>query len=478
CVLNLLTNAVKYTKEGSVTFSISHTKIDDKNVSLTVKIKDTGVGIKKEDMDKLFSPFDRIEEDKTIEGTGLGMSIVVKLLAMMKSKLEVKSEYGKGSEFSFSIEQEVADWTQAGDINSSYQKNIEQMQNYKEKLHAPKARLLFVDDTEMNLEVIKGLLKKTGIKIDTATSGREALERVTGTAYDILFIDHRMPEMDGIETLHAMESMEKNLCKGKPCIALTANAISGVKKMYLEEGFTDYLSKPVNPDKLEDMIRQYLPPEYLEISENAADEEEISADAENAEEQEFMARFTAIDGINAQTALTNCGTKKILKSTVTKYYASIEEKSKELQDFFESENWKDYGIKVHALKSTSRLIGAMELSKMAENLELCAENGAIEEIKAKHKDLIEFYKSYQERLSVIVANDDNKMKKKELSKEDTEAELKKLAKCAENFDITGLDDIIKELETFSIPDEFNEMMKKIKTYVDNIDFKALRELLK
>ena len=244
CILNLLTNAVKYTHEGSVKLAISSEKANAPNkILLKVTVIDTGIGIKEEDMQKMFSPFAHIEEEhnKTIEGTGLGMSIVMKMLGMMESRLEVKSVYGEGSEFSFAVEQEVVDWTEVGDINEAYKKSVEQIASYKEKLRAPKARLLFVDDTEMNLEVIKGLLKKTGIQLDTVLSGKEALEKVNQNAYDILFIDHRMPEMDGIQTLHAMQAMEENLSAGKPCVALTANALTGVKKMYIEEGFTDNL---------------------------------------------------------------------------------------------------------------------------------------------------------------------------------------------------------------------------------------------
>ena len=132
---------------------------------------------------------------------------------MMGSKLEVKSTYGMGSDFSFAIVQKVIDWTAAGDLNEAYAESIKQMASYKEKLHAPRARLLFVDDTAMNLEVIKGLLKNTGIQIDTALSGKDALKAVKTMAYDILFIDHRMPEMDGIETLHAMKDMPDNLLR-------------------------------------------------------------------------------------------------------------------------------------------------------------------------------------------------------------------------------------------------------------------------
>ncbi|MBP5465385.1 MAG: response regulator, partial [Treponema sp.] len=368
-ILNLLTNAVKYTKEGSVTFAISCTKKDSSHVMLQVAVSDTGSGIKPEDMDKLFSPFERIEEgkNKTVEGTGLGMSIVMKLLDMMGSKLRVESEYGKGSDFSFDLEQEVVDWTPVGDIDETYRRSIERMSAYKEKLHAPRARLLFVDDTAMNLEVIKGLLKKTGIKIDTALSGKDAIELVRQNVYDIVFLDHRMPEMDGIETLHAMQVMQDNRSAGKPCIALTANAMSGVKKMYIDEGFDDYLSKPVNPDKLEEMIRGFLPADYLEDPPEEAGAAEGTAFAGKSgggEEGGFLTRLSGLDGlegIDVKVALANCGTEEVFESTLHSYAASIGERADELEALCAASDWKNYGIKVHAMKSTSRLVGAMEL---------------------------------------------------------------------------------------------------------------------
>ena len=406
CILNVLTNAVKYTKEGSVTFTVGYRKLDEKKISLKISVKDTGIGIKKEDLSKLCSPFERIEEDKnrTIEGTGLGMSIITRYLTMMNSKLDVSSVYGKGSEFSFAIEQPVVDWSEIGDINAAFHLNAVHAANYKERLHAPRARLLFVDDTAMNLEVIKGLLKKTGIQIDTALSGRETLALVQKRTYDILFIDHRMPEMDGIETLHEMQKMKNNLCRGKPCIALTANAIAGVKQMYLDEGFTDYLSKPVSPDKLEDMIKKYLPIDYLE-GEAKTDSEK---DGDTPEKQQvnrmvsFVKNFGAVEGIEVQAALDNCGTSELLQSAVKKFYDDIDAASDELQRFLEAEDWKNYGTKIHALKSSARLIGAISLSKLAEHLEHAADNGDAPEIKEKHESLMQEYRTYKDKFSDLV----------------------------------------------------------------------------
>ena len=475
CILNLLTNAIKYTKEGSVTFSIDFKKIDDDKIRLTTHVIDTGCGIKSEDMEKLFAPFERIEEGKnrTIEGSGLGISIVRRLLEMMGSGLQVQSTYGKGSDFSFSIEQKVIDWTAAGDLNEAYKESVEQMAGYKEKLHAPRAHLLFVDDTEMNLDVIKGLLKNTGIHIDTALSGKEALEAVRHNTYDILFIDHRMPEMDGIETLHAMKEMNDNLSAGKPCIALTANAISGVRKMYLNEGFDDYISKPVNPAKLEELIRHYLPQEYIEV----APEDESSEGADKSQDySDFLNKLYKVSDLDADSALKNCGSEELLFSTIKQYYSSIDQKALELQNFYEAEDWENYGIKVHALKSTSRLIGANKLSKLAERLEECANNNTVSEIQKKHKKLIDTYLSFRHKLKGLF-EDDDKDDKPEITKEALTEKIKELGVFADSFDIDSLDSIIKELSAFKIPLDFSDKFDKICKSVENVDFKELRNLI-
>ena len=464
CVLNLLTNAIKYTKEGSITFNIDYKKIDEKNISFKVDVKDTGCGIKKDDINKLFTPFERIEEEKnrTIEGSGLGISIVKRLLDMMGSNLDVKSVYGKGSEFSFEVQQQVIEWTEIGDLNEAYAQSISQMADYKEKLHASKAKLLFVDDTEINLEVVKGLLKNTGMTVDTVLSGQEALNAVRKTRYDILFIDHRMPEMDGIQTLHAMKEMPDNLSTGKPCIALTANAISGVKKMYLEEGFDDYLSKPVNPSKLEEMIRHYLPQEYLEDSE---------------ESEESASPLPEINGLDMNTGLLNCGSQELLISTIKKYYASIDQKAVELQQYFEAEDWNNYEIKVHALKSTSRLIGATELAGLSEHLEECANKNDISEIQNKHKPMMDLFLSYKHKLEPVIKDETEAEPKPEITKEELSQKLQKLIEYADDFDIDGLDNLIQELSSYTLPLDFSEKFDKLRIYVENVDFKELRNLL-
>ena len=261
CILNLLTNAVKYTPKGSVMITADYENTLDGYIDLHIAVKDTGIGIKAEDMDRMFSPFERVDEEKnrTIEGTGLGISIVKRLLAMMGSELKVTSEYGRGSEFSFTVRQEVRDDAPMGDYEKSYIHSVETTETYHEQFTAPEARILIVDDIEMNLKVAAGLLKNTEIKIDTAISAKNALIHTEKKDYDVIFIDDRMPGMGGIEMLKELRSRKKNPNCTKPCIALTANAIAGARELYIKEGFEDYLSKPIDAAELEKTLLRYLP---------------------------------------------------------------------------------------------------------------------------------------------------------------------------------------------------------------------------
>ncbi len=287
-ITNILTNAVKYTEKGSITFSVGIVGINQTTedaaeekqvegaraavgrgtIQLKVSVKDTGIGIKPEDMQKLFQEFERIEEERNrnIEGTGLGMSITQSLLEMMGTSLKVDSVYGEGSDFYFFLEQKVINEEPMGDYDSAFHKILKKQDKYHEKFTAPTARLLVVDDNKMNLIVFKNLLKKTQIKIDTADDGDGGLALTRENKYDIIFFDHMMPGKDGIETLKELKADEGNVNLDTPTICLTANAISGAREEYIEAGFDDYLTKPIEPKELESLVASYLPKEKIEES--------------------------------------------------------------------------------------------------------------------------------------------------------------------------------------------------------------------
>ena len=260
-LLNILTNAVKYTKKGSVTFHVEG-KMEGDEVTLRFRITDTGVGIKPEDMSRLFSAFERIEENhnRTIEGTGLGMNITIKLLKLMDSELLVESEYGKGSEFWFDIRQKVMNTEKVGDFKK-WGRTAEREKVYQPAFTAPDARILLVDDNLVNRKVFCGLLKQTKPVIRSIGSGKECLDLITKEQYDLIFLDHMMPEMDGIETFERMLQLENNLCKDTPVVMLTANAISGARESYFKMGFQDFLAKPITQEKLDEILEKWLPDE-------------------------------------------------------------------------------------------------------------------------------------------------------------------------------------------------------------------------
>ncbi len=266
-VTNILTNAVKYTDRGSITMRVDSSKKDDETIALFFSVKDTGKGMRQEELSRLFTPFARIDEvsNRNIEGTGLGMSITKQLLALMDSELHVESVFGEGSEFSFEILQKVQNWEPLGDYQECFRKSKEHRERYQESFIAPDARILIVDDMKMNLKVVSGLLKQTQIQIDTALSGKECIEKASVQKYDIIFIDHMMPEMDGVETLKQLLANEKGPNHNTPMIALTANAVSGIREYYLKEGFAEYLTKPIDAIKMEKMILYFLPDELVTL---------------------------------------------------------------------------------------------------------------------------------------------------------------------------------------------------------------------
>nr|MCR5587129.1 response regulator [Lachnospiraceae bacterium] len=284
-IMNLLTNAVKYTEKGYIRFSIRLLEMKNDKVKFFVSVKDTGIGIKEEDTVKLFESFERLDEIRNhdIEGTGLGISIVTSLLNMMGSSLKVDSTYGVGSEFSFDLEQKVADSSPIGNLNERL-KNRNRRIKKDDLFVAPNARILVVDDNEMNLKVIKNILKLFGIKPDLAESGNETLQYMKEKEYDIVLLDHMMPEMDGIETLKELKNRDL-VPKSTYIVALTANAVVGARDIYLKEGFSDYMSKPVNVKSLADCLEKYLPEEAYEIKENEDDLMVFSSGKENRDDE-------------------------------------------------------------------------------------------------------------------------------------------------------------------------------------------------
>ncbi len=276
-MINLLTNAVKYTREGSVVFSIQCRKITDKRVLVTYSIRDTGMGIKKENIPYLFSAFKRMDEEKNrfIEGTGLGLSIVKQFIDLMGGTITVDSVYTKGSSFIVELEQDIGDENEIGELNLELRHTMNTREHYKQSFEAPEARVLIVDDNETNLMVETKLLRDTKIRIDTASSGADALEKTLQTHYDTILMDHLMPGMDGIACLLKIRTQAGGLNRESPVVVLTANAGSEQRMIYEREGFDGYLLKPVNGADLEAELLRHLPKELVKIMRDPMLTEEI-----------------------------------------------------------------------------------------------------------------------------------------------------------------------------------------------------------
>lgn len=474
-VTNLLTNAVKYTERGTVALSVSFEKNDENSITLHFEVSDTGIGIKESDIAKLYSPFERIEEirNRTIEGTGLGMSIVRKLLALMDTKLIVESEYGKGSSFRFFVKQDVVSWDAIGDFKDRYKEYINSAEKYHQRFQAPNASILVVDDTEMNLTVIKSLLKKTLVNVDTAISGFETLEKVKEKKYDIIFLDHRMPEMDGIETFEKMKVLNGNINKTTPVIALTANAVSGAKQEYQSIGFTDYLAKPVNSNELEKMMEFYLPAEKIEsVSIDNGFDNYVGGNAEIPKDS-FL---NEVKKINLKEAITNCGGVDVLENVIKDFLISLDSKADAIEGYLNDGDLRNYTVFVHALKSSARLIGAKELSDMAADLEAEGNEGNFIALHERTPALLEKYRSYKEHLKAAMENE-NDSDKPLIPEEDLKRAFKDIKELAEAYNYDAIDYILSMLGDYSIPDDYKDTFNKIKQYTVAVDRDSILELL-
>ncbi|SEM40740.1 Signal transduction histidine kinase [Butyrivibrio sp. ob235] len=477
-ITNILTNAVKYTEEGTISLIVEHERISQDEIKLIVKVKDTGIGIKEEDLGRLSEAFRRVDEarNRTIEGTGLGLNITQKILTLMDSKLNVKSVYGEGSEFSFEIKQKIVNDEPIGDYVEAYKRAVIEKKVYHEKFTAPLAKVLVVDDTSMNLTVFEGLLKKTKMQIDKAESGEECLEKTRLTKYDIIFLDHRMPIMDGIETLQKLKNEATNPNLLTTAISLTANAVSGAREKYIEAGFDDYITKPIMSEKLDALLIKYLPPEKVNLIERAFDDNKKE---EEAKEKAELPKWIKDAPIDVKTGMKNCGSAENFVQAAQTFKDSIDRNCEAIEQFLEDEDIKNYTIKVHALKSSARIIGAEKLSALAEALEAAGDAVDIDRIK---RDTPELLKMYRELREAFFAGDeeaeDNSSDDLPLMEEDAVTELKNtLKEIAGTFDYDSINYIMETVKGYRVPKEHKEFFTALQKAVANADWDEINRLL-
>ena len=466
---NLLTNAVKYTHEGTVTLEVKRLENND----IYFSVRDTGMGIKEENLNTLFDAFARFEEERnrTIEGTGLGLNITVSLLKLFGSELKVNSVYGIGSDFFFTVSQKIIDNTPIGELDLSVK--ADETKVYKASFIAPEAKILVVDDNEINRKVFTNLLKKTQIQIDEAESGLESLVKTAKTSYDIIFMDHMMPEMDGIEALRILRKSKENLCCNAPVVALTANAVAGAKEQYLSAGFNSYLSKPINTEKLEKLLFDLLDKNLIMI----AEDEPVRVLKETAEPTASV-ELPVVDGVDWNYARLNLKEDELILDTVRMFRASLKSAITELDGYFESIDTEDgcdsYRVKVHSMKSSAALIGIVQLAGMAMELEKAARNRNADIIRALHPVFASRWNSYYEPLGEITGSGEELKKSSDYMDEIVEI-FEQIRQGAENMDVDVLDAMSKLLDEYSYESPLSEKVEMVKMWILNFELEKLAD---
>lgn len=430
-IMNLMTNAIKYTAKGSITLTVKEVGRSVSTVDIFVSVKDTGKGIRPEDQEKLFESFKRLDEaeNRDIEGTGLGMTIVARLLEMMDSKIHVESEYNKGSEFSFVIRQGVANPEPMGkfEFSEELKDKVFSDDNPSEVVYAPRASILVVDDNDMNRLVATNLMKQNGIVPDLAESGFEAIDKVKEKKYNIVFLDHRMPKMDGLETLAKMRE-ENIIPEGTVIIALTANAIAGSREKYLEAGFNDYLSKPIDDKEFEKLLEKYIPEELKEKRDNKeskkhtktsnfgsdgvqsksmlvdkADIIEHDTPAREYDNPSDLIENIRKIGIGIGAGLYYCNRdEQFYLNLLSDFADSYDKKKLEITAIVDNHDWDSYSALIHAVMNTSKTIGADKLCNMAKKLEEAANKHDATVIMAEHSNLMEEYRDMSEKIKKVL----------------------------------------------------------------------------
>lgn len=578
-LLNIANNATKFTNRGRIVIKMDYVNESSDEIDLQISVEDTGIGIKKEDLDKLFKSFQQLDSkrNRNIEGTGLGLAISQQLVGLMKGDIWVESEYEKGSKFSFSLPQKIVDDTPsisvkepenimvAGLISNKFVRErlaadviklgaeykdldsdadfnmlkgskrlfifIEQQLLFasledfikdnpeitaiiltsffddvqhdvasnmlvvkkplsiltiamilnNEDLHldssdaasnefefvAPDANVLIVDDNEVNLTVAVGLLQPLNMKIDKATSGMEAIDKISRMHYDIIFMDHMMPELDGVETTHIIRRLHPEY-NDVPIIALTANAVEGTKEMFCEEGMNDFVAKPIEIRMLISKLRQWLPIEKIQKIYNTH-----SGPAQNKEDINIT-----VGDLDVAFALKFLGSEELFWTILKAYYRTIAKKAKLIKEYEEKEDWPAYTIEVHALKSSSKQIGAVELSDKAAALEKAgnARNSAF--IHSNTDDLLEHYLNYITVLEPFCPDDNvSSDEKKEIAFSKLLEYFSNMREALEELDIDQMEQIIKEMAQYNYDGWQKDFFARLKEAVEEIDVDSCEEIL-
>ena len=451
---NLLSNAFKYTKEGTVELGMDHTR-EGEVIWLTAWVTDTGIGIKEEDINKLFSDYAQMDakSNRMIEGTGLGLTIAQKMTELMDGTINVESEYGKGSTFTIRIKQKHISDEAIGQETSNNLMNY-RYSNHKRNKNAkivriklPYARVLVVDDIAANLDVAKGLLKPYSMQIDTAASGQQAIDAIQAETvrYNAIFMDHMMPGMDGIEAAERIRKIGTEYSKNIPIIALTANAISGNDKMFINKGFQDFLSKPIDLSRLDAVIRRWIRDKSKE-KEETGNETQSENDGESLTQGSRLLTFK-IDGIDLKAGLARFSGDTDAYLQVLRSYTANTRNLLASINGVDSDNLHNYAITVHGIRGSSRSICANHIGDMAEALEKAAKEGDWEYVNGKKADLTRAITSLLLGLEGMLAKISSLANKPLKPKPDQDVLFKMLEAC-KTYDMDTVEAALKELESY------------------------------
>lgn len=574
-ILNLLTNAVKFTQQGEVHFKMEFELCGSDIAMMKVEISDTGIGIRKEDMHKLFNSFQQVDSkrNRNIEGTGLGLAISQQLLRLMGGKISVESEYNKGSTFFFEVPQKIMDPTPMipqlekplkaavllenqyaksqliRDLNRIGAEYVDLADNcsyedlqidyfiigkmfftpaiqdfvisrpnmqclilvsydsidvidipnvrliskpaYSLSLYnamgiqgidldndstegdnfafiAPEAQILIVDDNSVNLTVATGLFEPLKMKVDTAKSAAEAINMIHKVKYDLVCMDHMMPEVDGVEATHIIRRLVPSY-NDVPIIALTANVVGGAREMFLREGMNDFIAKPIDIKDAVLKLKKWLPKEKIvPIDKDGTVIKTVQTESENDSQGRTASQ---IKELNVKQALTLLGSEKLFWTVLEEYFNSVEKKSKKILEYKAAERWRDYTIEVHALKSASRQIGADHIADTAAEMEKAGNEGNIALINEKTDGLIEEYLQLYEALKKYFADGSGEEKQTARS-EDIIGLLDRMHKALDNFDTLQIDEGIEEMSKFRYFDDNAEFFECLKTAAADSDIDA------
>lgn len=476
-IINLVNNAIKFTEVGYVRLVVKAEKKDSDSIILNVSVRDTGSGIKPEDIDRLFDSFAQVDIEKNHfkEGTGLGLPISKQIIELMGGTVNVVSEYGKGSEFSFSIPQHVVDSTPANMV--TYKRRSTNPMDFV----APNARILLVEDNEINVKVAKGLFEPLKFKMDVAENGLASLKKVAENRYDLVFMDHLMPVMDGMEATGRIRTFnsEDDYYKKLPIIALTANATTGAKAKLVEAGMNDFVSKPISVNDVCAILRKWLPENLIEdidVPEGAVagEFEEILSDTNAQTHAE--GRMSVEKGyLNKEIGIQYCGTEELYQSVLEDFYRLIDTKAAKIEELLDHNDIRNYTIEVHALKSTARMIGASELSDLAFRMEQAGNENDLDSITSNTPKLMEMYRAYKETLSYF--DRDSSDEKDEVPSSVIKAELLRMNLAAKDFDMDAVDSAMQKITNFKMPnDELVKLVEVLDTMVRDVALEDIKDL--